>query len=128
MATTSMAYDHPQYTVSQGVTLGTLSGASGNSQRFAAWTNMLIKSVQLMPVTAGTSASQVYNLFVKSGTATTTTAIATYGSAVATTTNVTTTLTLTQGDAVWMSKGTDATDVMASALEVRVVPGATVTS
>ena len=128
MATKSMAYDNAAYEAVLPVALGTITGASGNSQRFAAFTTMLIKSVTLKTVTAGTSASQVLNLFTLSGTTTTTTALTTYGSAVNTFTNVTTTLTMSQGDACWISKGTDATDVFACGLEMVILPGANVTA
>lgn len=128
MATKNMAYDHPAYLAVYPVTLGSLNGASGNTQRFCSFATMLIKSIQLKTVTAGTSATQVMNLFTVSGTTTTTTALTTFGSAVNTTTNVTTTLTLSQGDVMWVGKGTDATDVLAVGAELAYLPGASVTS
>ena len=129
MAAKSMAYDNAAYQAVVQVNLGTLTGASLTTQRFAATSVSLIKSIEITVVTAGTSASQVMNLFTLSGTATTTTALTTYGSAQTKAgTNVTTTLTLAQGDAMWVGKGTDATDVFAVGAELVINPGATVTA
>lgn len=129
MATKSMAYDNAAYEAVLPVALGSLTGASGTTNRFAAFTTLLIKSVEITVVTAGTSASQVINLFTLSGTATTTTALTTYGSAQAKNgTNVTSTLSMVVGDACWVGKGTDATDVFAVGMECVVLPGASVTA
>lgn len=129
MATKSMSYDNAAYLAVLPVCLGSLTGASSQTQRFAAFTTTLIKSVEITVVTAGTSASQVINLFTLSGTTTTTTALTTYGSAQTKAgTNVTTTLTLAAGDACWVGKGTDATDVFAVGMEAVILPGASVTA
>lgn len=126
--TQNASYDNATYQAAQMVCLGTLTGASSQTQRFSAFTSTLIKSINITVVTAGTSAGQVINLFTQSGTTTTTTALTTYGSAQAKAgTNVLTTLTLAAGDACWVGKGTDATDVFAVGMEARIVPGASYT-
>lgn len=124
MATKNMAYDSPAY---QAVLPcgGAISG-SGGALRFAAFTDMLVKSVTVKPTTAGTSNDTV-TAFKLSGTTTTTQVLATYGSAATAGTNVVGTLTLAQGDALSIVKGTDATGVMAIGLELALVPGANVT-
>ena len=125
MANQNMAYDHPQYVV-HGCFAGNLTGAS-KSIRWAAWTDMVIKTYNLKPGVAGTSASQIYTAYKLTGTTTTTQAIATYGSAIGTSTSVAGTFTLAQGDALSITKGTDATDDMAIAVEWAIVPGANTT-
>lgn len=128
MTTKSMSYDNAAYLVPQLVCLGELKGNAGNTQRFASFTNALIKSIQLKVVTAGTGASSdVVNMMTVAGTATTTTALATFTATVYTT-NVTTTLSLAAGDAIWLTKGTDATEVVACGAELLIVPGASVTA
>lgn len=125
MATQSLSYDHPQYTV-HGCFAGNLTGASA-SVRFCAFTNMLVKNYNLMPGVAGTSAAQVYTAYKLTGTTTTTQVITTYGSAVASSTSVAGTFTLAQGDVLSITKGTDATDQMAVGIEYAIVPGASTT-
>ena len=128
MTTKSMAYDNPAYLAVVPGATGTLTGVSSASQRFAAFCAMTIKSAEISVVTAGSSASQVVNLMTQSGTTTTTTAITTFGSGEAKAgTNVAVGIDLAQGDAAWFTKGTDATDVFATSLELVIQPGATVT-
>lgn len=125
MATQSLSYDHPQYTV-HGCFSQNLTGASATI-RFCAFTNMLIKNYNLTPAVAGTSAAQIYTAYKLTGTTTTTQVITTFGSAGATGTSVAGTFTLSQGDVLSITKGTDATDQMAIAVEYAVVPGASTT-
>jgi len=119
-----MAYDHPAYEAV--MPWGGLITGSGGAIRFAAYTDMLVKSVTVKPTTAGTSNDTV-TAFKLSGTTTTTQVLTTHGSAATTGTNVVCTLTLAQGDALSIVKGTDATGVMAIGAELALIPGASVT-
>lgn len=128
MATKNMAYDNAAYLAITPLIEGTIgAGAAATSGKIAAFTQLLVKSIQLTPATAGTSNDVVSSIQI-SGTTTTTTAITTYGSAVATTTNVVSTATLAQGDIFYIVKGADATVQYASMVEGRIVPTANVTA
>ena len=130
MATKQMSYDHPAYTAVRNLPAGTLSGSGGVSTKYASFTAQLIKSVTLVPFTAGSS-NDVTSLISISGTTTTTTAIATYGSAATTVKNVALAsggLSLAQGDIYYLVKNTDATLVLAGEFEVVTQPGASVTA
>ena len=59
MAATNSRYDHPVYM--DRVLIGGSVGASAGV-RFAAYTDMLVKSVNIKPTTAGTTAAQVFAL------------------------------------------------------------------
>lgn len=120
-----MAYDHPAYTTV--FATGAHVSGSGGAYRFAAFTDLLVKSVTAKPTTAGTSADTV-TAFKLSGTTTTTQVLTTFGSAATTGTNVVGTLTLAQGDALSIVKGTDATGVIALGVEFALVPRASITS
>lgn len=132
MAATNSRYDHPVYMdrvlVSESVGAAGINGAL----RFCAYTDMLVKSVNIKPTTAGTTAAQVFALkkILAANTTTTTVALTTYGSAAAGGTTIvpTTTLTLAVGDACLIDNaGTDATGVYAVSVELQVVPGASYT-
>lgn len=125
MTTKDMAYDHPAYQVVLPWG-GALSG-NGGAIRFAAFTDLLVKSVSVKATTAGTSNDTV-TAFKLSGTTTTTQVLTTYGSAATGGTNVVGTLTLASGDALSIVKGTDATGVMAVGVEFALVPRASVTA
>ena len=126
MATKSMRYDHPQYTVQQLIGGGSLSG-SGGATRFCAAVNCVVKSYSLQPCVAGTSADTV-TAYQISGTATTTHVLATFASAATAGTNILGTFTLAKNDALQILKGTDATGTIAWGAELAIVPGADVTS
>lgn len=125
MATKSMAYDSPAY---QGVVAfgGRLTGNAG-VLRFAAFTDMLVKSHTAKPITAGTS-NDTITAYKLTGTTTTTHVLTTYGSAATAGTNVVGTFTLAQGDALFYIKGTDATGDYAVTAECSIVPGASITA
>jgi hypothetical protein len=120
-----MSYDHPAYQTV--FSYGAHVSGSGGALRFAAFTDMLVKSVTAKPTTAGTS-NDTLTAFKLSGTTTTTQVLTTFGSAATTGTNVVGTLTLAQGDALSIVKGTDATGVIALGVELALVPRASVTS
>jgi len=124
MATKNMSYDHPAYLGVYPVG-GNLTGASG-AYRFAAFAAMLVKSITLMPTTAGTAAD-VYTSYKISGTATTTSVLATFTAAAAFQA-FTSTFTLAAGDVIAVTKGADATGVTAVGIELAYVPGASVTA
>ena len=137
MATKSMAYDHPAYTVP--VTFGgeIAAAASSKTQRFAVYTAMAIKSFNATVITAGGTVNGV-NLvrLAAGGTALTTmasiastigtnaggvtiNALATHASASA----------LAQGDVLWAEKGSgDGVGVYGVGVELVLVPGANVTA
>lgn len=135
MSTKSMSYDHPAYTAVHSESFAIATG-SGTAQvpKFIAFTSLLVKSVTLKPTTAGTS-NDVSSLISISGTTTTTTALSTFGSGVTTFLNAapasgTSSLgaALIQGDTFYVVKGTDATLVLAGAIEYVVAPLANVTA
>lgn len=125
MATKNMSYDHPAYLAVGQAPLGTLSGASGVTQRFAAVATTLIKSVNVTYVTAGTVADAKTLLVVSQGTATTTNVLHTRTALVGVVT-ATRTETLSAGDVAYLLKGADATEVSCATLELVLVPGASI--
>ena len=135
MATKNMRYDHPAYLAVGAASLGTMgAGASAASQRWVAPFPVQLKSVQFTTITIGTgAATDAKTLFVvRRGTATTTIALFTTTAALYST-NYTALLTgtnalLAQGDAAYIAKGTDATEVGAASLEYVIQPNADVTA
>jgi hypothetical protein len=135
MATQSMAYDHPVYlqrVISSSVGV---AGASAVHGRFAAFTNMLAKSITIYTVTAGTGTGNgTVSLcrIATGGTAITTLGSVTMGtSSVALGTNVAiaaASQTITQLDEVYIQQGADATGVWAVSIELVITPGANVTT
>ena len=130
MTKKSMSYDHPAYTVPYVFAGQTTVGASGLSPKFAAFTAMQIKSALTTPNVASTAAGSQPLLFVKSGTATTTTTLTALTSAAITPliNDLATPVTLAAGDQFWLTHGTDATAVLSFAIEALTVPGANVTA
>ena len=132
MALRSFAYDHPAYTV-PGVFSGSLlAGASALSQRFLAHANLTIKAVNYATQTIGTgAATDAKTLYiVRQGTATTTIALFTTTAAIYSTSALVaaTSGTMAKGDAAYLTKGTDATEVGAVSFEWNVTPGADFTA
>lgn len=135
MASVNSRYDHPIYMDRVFVGAGEIGAAASANPafRFAAFTDMIVKSVAIKPTTAGTTAAQVFSLFKigAAGTTTTTVVLTTFGSAAAAGVLVqpTTTLTLAAGDACMVvNAGTDATGKYAVGVELQVVPGANYTA
>lgn len=132
MATKSMAYDHPTYTAVIGAPVGAVTGASGKSTKYAAFTAQTIKAVVAHVEVAGTTAGDVLSLISITGTTTTTTAILTAGSAnpavgSAQYVALATAVQMIQGDEAYLVKGADATLLYAAALEIVTLPLASVT-
>jgi hypothetical protein len=125
---TTLAYDHPAYVTPYAFFGQTTAGANGVSPKFAAFTAMQIRAVCLTPNVASTSASQPL-LYVKSGTATTTTTLSALTSAAITVAPniLSTAVSLTKGDQVWVTHGTDATAVLSIGMELYATPGASIT-
>lgn len=129
MATKSMAYDHPAYQAIVPYSSVTVAGANGVCSKFAAFTAQKIKSVTLGVYVASTAAGSQPLLYTKSGTATATTTLTALTSAsTAAINNDVSNVALAQGDQFWVTHGTDATAVLAVAIETVIVPGATVTA
>lgn len=132
----SMSYDHPAYTAVQGQGTGAVTGSGGVSNKFAAFTARLLKSV-VLHVTAAGSSADILNLISISGTTTTTTAVLTAGSGTPATGAVSSFafstangggLLLNQGDAYYLVKGTDATLTYSGEFEIVNQPLAPVTA
>lgn len=135
MATKSMSYDHPAYTVPQAVsTPPTTAGAAGVGAKFIAFTTMLMKSATIAVQVAGTTtaaAGNDFTFFKVNGTTTTSVGYSgNLGTTVAFTagTNVTLSGTLAQGEMLCAKHGTDATQVAAITYEFLLAPGANVTA
>jgi hypothetical protein len=130
MATKSMAYDHPAYTAPSSIG-GVIPAGVSSQFKFMAWTNLVLKSVQAQANGAGTGAAQdILRLHRISNSGTTTTSLAVIGTWTAGqfhTQNWVGTYTFTQGDALALTKGTDATVQLAVGAEIYLVPGANVT-
>jgi hypothetical protein len=125
----TLGYDHVAYQVPVILAGQTTAGANGVSPKFGAFTAMQIREACVTPNVASTSASQPL-LFVKSGTATSTTTLSALTSAAITVQSnvLATAVSLTQGDQVWLTHGTDATAVLSFGLECYVTPGATLSA
>lgn len=125
-----MAYDHPAYTVPQCIG-GLLAAGSGTQFKFACWTTMLVKSVQVTSDGAGTgAAADVVLLHKISNQGTTTTSLANVGTWTAAqllTKSALGTFTFVAGDQIVVTKGTDATVKYACGIEAYISPGANVT-
>ena len=122
----TLAYDDNAYQVPVPFFGQTTVGANGVSPKFAAFTAMQIRAALVTPNVATTAAGSQPLMFVKSGTATTTTTLTvlTSGSVAPITNVLSTAVSLTQGDQVWVTHGTDATAVLSVGLEMYVTPGA----
>lgn len=130
MATRNMAYDHPAYTVPVTSSDVVGAGATTTFARFAAYTAMVLKSVQVSVATLGTASSAC--TIYKISTNTTTTSLGSYAMStqpVGYTTNILITAggTLAQGDSLYVVTGADATARQVVAYELNIVPGASVT-
>jgi len=129
MATESMRYDHPAYQAVLPVGLGvTVAGASAiTGARFTAFTTMLVKSITMAVVTAGTSTTHAMrSLVYRGGTSTDTAVLTTLGSSGFV--NVVSTITMTQGDSLAILQGSDATMVSQAGAELVILPGADITA
>ncbi len=124
MATKSMAYDNAAYEAVI-LTGGILTGASGRAG-YAAFTTVLLKSVQVASVTAGTAADAKTLMIIRQSTATTTTALRTDTAAV-NSINYAQTSTLSAGDSVYVVKGADLTELAVVGFELVIAPGSNVT-
>lgn len=130
MVAKNMAYDHPAYIAVLPMPSASITGAAGVGTKFAAFTALQVKSVQVASVTAGTSAD-IINVVKVSGTTTTTTAYGTMGSA-ALVGNLTPLLpagqvSCLQGDQFWVQKSGDLTAIFAVTVETAIVPLSNVT-
>lgn len=125
MTKRAMPYDHPQYLAHEQLN-ASLSG-SGGVGRFAVFTDARAKSVTLKPSTGGTS-NDITTLVAIDGTTTSTLATATFGSGATAGTNIAcaSNVTVSTNGYLQITKGTDATLVLQAAIELEVVPRASV--
>lgn len=121
-----LSYDHNAYLTPVAFYGQTTVGASGVSPKFAAFTALQIRACMLTPNVASTAAGSQPLLFVKSGTATTTTTLTALTSAAITPLPnlLATAVSLVAGDQVWVTHGTDATAVASIGIEMYPTPGA----
>ena len=129
MALRNFAYDHPAYTVPGVFSSSVLAGASALSQRFLAHANLQLKAINYTTQTVGTGAATDAKtlIIVRQGTATTTVALFTTTAAIYATSYLATN-SMAKGDAAYITKGTDATEVGAVSFEFLVTPGADFTA
>lgn len=137
MAVKSMAYDSPAYLVP--VTFGgeIAAAVSSKSARFACYTAMAVKSLNISVITAGGTVNAI-DLIRQAAGGTALTTMASIASTVGTnvggvTINALATHTsataLAQGDILWAQKGSgDGVGVYAVGVECVLVPGANVTA
>jgi hypothetical protein len=163
MAVKNMGYDHPQYLTAFQVsalqtTGAAITGNATNSQKYSAFTNLLVKSITTYATVIGTSIDTPLLLLrlTNNGTTAVNTITCTYtfatplgsaayfansvlntASAIGTSGATTVTLTggsgganpfLLQGDQWFIQKGTDATDTVGYSVELVVAPLANVTA
>ena len=129
------AYDHPMYNVPLFVGGANTAGASAVSLRFTAFTSMVVKSVQVTPIIAGTgtgNAQVVIEKIAAGGTALTTLANIVMGTnAAGVTTNVAVNTnassTLAAGDVIRAQHGADAQSVFSVGVELAIAKGGNVT-
>lgn len=122
----TLAYDHDAYQSPIVLAGQTTVGANGVSPKFAAFTALQVRACLVTPNVASTAAGSQPLMFVKSGTATSTTTLTvlTSGSVAPLTNVLSTAVSLTQGDQIWVTHGTDATAVLSIGIEAYVTPGA----
>jgi hypothetical protein len=127
MADKNLSYDAPAYLAPHVMAGGTLVGANGVA-KFAAFTAMQIKAVNLTPHIASTAAGSQPLMYTISGTATATSTLTVLTSAAKTTvhTALATRIALARGDVVVVTHGTDATASLGVAIECDLVPGASI--
>lgn len=128
MATKSMAYDHPTYTVRHVAPLALpATAASTSAGKFVALVAMKVKSVNVGVNIAGTNAAAGYDIL----NGTTSVGAITCGTDAAGTieTAVTTDITLAAGGYLDIkTKANSATLACSAAIEYEITPGATVTA
>lgn len=119
-------YDHPAYQTPAVFMGQTTVGANGASPKFAAFTAMQIRRVVATPNIASTAAGSQPLMYVKSGTATSTTTLTalTSGAITVVDTVLATAVSLVLGDQVWVTHGTDATASLSLGIECYPTPGA----
>lgn len=135
MATKSMSYDHPAYTVPHSFSAVTTAGASSVSAKYMAFTNTLLKSATVTLTTTGTltAAGNMQLTFQKRSTNGTTSVgfvnLNPFGTATVNPvgTQVALSGTLALGEQLVALGGTDATMVALVTYEFLLAPGADVT-
>ncbi|MCR4301550.1 MAG: hypothetical protein NUV51_08055 [Sulfuricaulis sp.] len=119
----SKAYDHPAYVAPTIYSGGNTAGANSTTPKFAAFTAMKIKKIQIGIAVKGTSASTPL-LYQRSGTSTTTSTYTALTSAAEVAVSHDVDITLAAGDSFWLTGGTDATQVLGVAFECYPIAGA----
>jgi hypothetical protein len=129
MATKSMAYDHPTYTVRQAAALTLPAVAASTSvAKFVAFTDMKIKSIQCAVNIAGTSVgTSGYDIL--NGTTSVGAFLLSTNAAGSLITAIASDITLASGGFLDVkTKADSATQAASLLLEYEIIPGATVTA
>jgi hypothetical protein len=128
MATKSMRYDHPTYTVRQVAPIKLpATAASTTVSKFVAFTDIKVKSINAMVQIAGTTGSAGYDIL----NGTTSVGAITVGTTAAATmlSAVTTDITLASGGYIdFKTKAASATGAAEAYVEFEIIPGAAVTA
>lgn len=122
----TLAYDHHAYISPVTFAGSTTVGANGTTTKFGAFTALQLRACCVAPNIATTAAGSQPLMYVKSGTATTTTTLTALTSAAVTVLPnlLSTAISLIQGDQVWVTHGTDATASLSVGIECYPTPGA----
>lgn len=128
MATKSMSYDHPTYTVRQATAINLpATAASISAGKFMAFTSMKIKSIQAGVVIAGTATAAGYDIL--NGTSSVGGFLAGTSAAGSVLTAIASDITLSSGGFLDIkTKAASATLAAAVTIEYEIVPGAEVTA
>lgn len=128
MATKSMAYDHPAYTVRGAVPIQSPAiAASTSSAKFVAFTSMKIKSIQGIVNIAGTATAAGYDIL--NGTSSVGEFLAGTSAALSAMTAIASDISLTSGGYLDIkTKAASATLAASFTVEYEIVPGAAVTA
>ncbi len=128
MATKSMSYDHPTYVTRQAAALGLPATAASTAvNKFVAFTDMKIKSIQGAVNIAGTATAAGYDIY--NGTSSVGAFTAGTSAAGSVLTAISSDITLASGGFLDVKTKADSATLAASLLlEYEIIPGASVTA
>jgi len=128
MATKTMSYDHPTYITRQSAPLGLPATAASTAvQKFVAFTDMKIKSIQAAVNIAGTATAAGYDIY--NGTSSVGEFLAGTSAAGSVLTAIASDITLASGGFLDVkTKAASATLAASALIEYEIIPGASVTA